>query len=127
LRFKSEVKPLLDPIGEYNHRLEQLVKGGLSTADARKQLEVKKPALVLARDSQIILQRRVTKPALRYGQLAALRDGASVQSSQWSKPTVGSKLQSANGNGVRFALNGRQAPYANPRIEAIGYASSPRI
>ena len=54
----EKVRSLLDPISEYNHRLEQLVKGGLSTADARKALEAKEPDLVFARDNQIIIQRR---------------------------------------------------------------------
>ena len=37
---------------------EQLIKDGLSTTDARKELEAKEPALVLARDDQVMIQRR---------------------------------------------------------------------
>jgi hypothetical protein len=58
VRASEKVRPLLNPIGEYNHRLEQLVKDGLSTTDARKELETKEPALVLARDNQVVIQRR---------------------------------------------------------------------
>ena len=61
----EKLKPLLNPIGEYNRRLEQLIKDGLSTADARKALEAKEPALVLARDNQIVIQRRAQLSAQR--------------------------------------------------------------
>ena len=54
----EKVRPLLNPIGEYNHRMDQLLKDGLSTSDARKELEAKEPALVLARDTQTVIQRR---------------------------------------------------------------------
>jgi hypothetical protein len=54
----EKVRPLLNPIGEYNHRMEQLLKNGLSTTDARKELEAKEPDLVLARDTQTVIQRR---------------------------------------------------------------------
>jgi len=54
----EKVRPLLNPIGEYNQRLEQLLKEGLSATDARKELEAKEPALVLARDTQTVTQRR---------------------------------------------------------------------
>ena len=54
----EKVRPLLNPIGEYNHRLEQLIKDGLCKTDARKQLEVKEPDLVLARDKQTVIQRQ---------------------------------------------------------------------
>ena len=54
----EKVKPLLNPMGEYNRRLEQMVKEGLSEADARKALEAKEPALVLARDQAVVIQRR---------------------------------------------------------------------
>jgi hypothetical protein len=54
----EKVRGLLNPIGEYNHRLEQLVKDGLSPTDARKELEAKEPDLVLARDQQTVVQRR---------------------------------------------------------------------
>ena len=54
----EKVRPLLNPIGEYNHRMEQLIKDGLSTTDARRELEAKEPALVLARDTQTVIQRR---------------------------------------------------------------------
>jgi hypothetical protein len=54
----EKVRPLLNPIGEYNQRLEQLLKDGFSATDSRKELEVKEPALVLARDSQVVIQRR---------------------------------------------------------------------
>jgi hypothetical protein len=49
----EKVRSLLNPIAEYNHRLEQLVKGGLSNTDARKQVEVKEPDLVFARDQAV--------------------------------------------------------------------------
>ena len=61
VRASEKVRPLLNPIAEYNHRLEQLeqlLKDGLSTSDARKELEAKDPALVLARDTQTVIQRR---------------------------------------------------------------------
>jgi hypothetical protein len=58
LAASEKVRALLNPIAEYNHRLEQLVKDGLSTTDARKELEAKEPALVLARDQQAVIQRR---------------------------------------------------------------------
>ena len=54
----EKVRPLLNPIGEYDQRLEQLVKDGLSASDARKELEAKEPALVMARDNQVVIQRR---------------------------------------------------------------------
>jgi hypothetical protein len=54
----EKVRALLNPIGEYNHRMDQLLKDGLSTTDARKELEAKEPDLVLARDSQVVIQRR---------------------------------------------------------------------
>jgi hypothetical protein len=54
----EKVRALLNPIGEYNHRMDQLLKDGLSTTDARKELEAKEPALVLARDEQTVIQRR---------------------------------------------------------------------
>src|SRR5208337_3297558 len=54
----DKVRALLNPIGEYNHRMDQLLKDGLSTTDARKELEAKEPDLVLARDSQVVIQRR---------------------------------------------------------------------
>jgi hypothetical protein len=54
----EKVRPLLNPIGEYNQRLEQLLKDGLSTTDARKELEAKEPDLVLAHDNQVVIQRR---------------------------------------------------------------------
>ena len=38
----EKVRALLNPIGEYNHRMEQLLKDGLSKAEARKQLEAKR-------------------------------------------------------------------------------------
>jgi hypothetical protein len=58
VRASDKVRPILNPIGEYNQRLEQLLKDGLSTSDARKELEAKDPALVLARDTQTVIQRR---------------------------------------------------------------------
>jgi len=58
VRASEKVRPLLNPIGEYNQRLEQLVKDGLSPIDARKELEAKEPDLVLARDNQTVIQRR---------------------------------------------------------------------
>ena len=58
VRASEKVRPLLNPIGEYNQRLEQLIKDGLSPTDARKELEAKDPALVLARDTQSVIQRR---------------------------------------------------------------------
>src|SRR5208283_1760568 len=54
----EKVRALLNPIGEYNHRMAQMVKEGLSNTEARKQLEVKEPALVLARDNQTVIERR---------------------------------------------------------------------
>ena len=54
----EKVRPLLNPIGEYNQRLEKLLKDGLSASDARKELEAKEPALVLARDTQTVIERR---------------------------------------------------------------------
>jgi len=54
----EKVRALLNPIGEYNHRMDQLLKDGLSTTDARKELEAKEPALVSARDNQVVIQRR---------------------------------------------------------------------
>jgi hypothetical protein len=54
----EKVRGLLNPIGEYNHRMDQLLKDGLSTTDARKALEAKEPDLVLARDNQTVIQRR---------------------------------------------------------------------
>jgi hypothetical protein len=58
VRASEKVRPLLNPIAEYNRRLEQLIKDGLSPTDARKELEAKEPALVLARDNQVVIQRR---------------------------------------------------------------------
>jgi hypothetical protein len=58
VRASEKVRPLLNPIGEYNHRMEQLIKEGLSATDARKELEAKEPALVLARDNQTVIERR---------------------------------------------------------------------
>jgi hypothetical protein len=58
VRASEKVRPLLNPIGEYNQRLEQLLKDGLSTTDARKELEAKEPALVLARDNKTVIERR---------------------------------------------------------------------
>ena len=54
----DKVRPLLNPIGEYNQRLEKLLEDGLSADDARKELEAKEPALVSARDNQVVIQRR---------------------------------------------------------------------
>jgi hypothetical protein len=54
----EKVRALLNPIAEYNHRMDQLLKDGLSTTDARKELEAKEPGLVLARDTQTVIQRR---------------------------------------------------------------------
>jgi hypothetical protein len=54
----DKVRPLLNPIGEYDHRMEQLLKDGLSTANARKELETKEPDLILAGDNQVVIQRR---------------------------------------------------------------------
>ena len=54
----EKVRALLNPIAEYNHRLEQLLKDGLSKTDAKKALEAKEPDLVLARDNQTVIQRR---------------------------------------------------------------------
>src|SRR6266481_1465148 len=54
----EKVRALLNPIAEYNHRLEQLLKDGLSKTDARKALEAKEPDLVLAQDNQTVIQRR---------------------------------------------------------------------
>src|ERR1700738_2222623 len=54
----EKVRALLNPIAEYNHRLEQLLIDGLSKTDARKALEAKEPDLVLARDNQTVIQRR---------------------------------------------------------------------
>ena len=54
----EKARALLNPIAEYNHRLEQLLKDGLSKTDARKALEAKEPDLVLARDNQTVIQRR---------------------------------------------------------------------
>ena len=54
----EKVRRLLNPIGEYNHRMDQLLKDGLSTTDARKELDAKEPGLVLARDTQTVIQRR---------------------------------------------------------------------
>ena len=53
-----KVRPLLNPIGEYDHLMEQRLKDGLSITDARKELEAKEPELVLARDNQVVIQRR---------------------------------------------------------------------
>ena len=53
-----KVRPLLNPIGEYDHLIKQLLKDGLSITDARKELEAKEPELVLARDNQVVIQRR---------------------------------------------------------------------
>ena len=61
----EKVRALLNPIAEYNHRLEQLLKDGFSSGDARKELEAKEPALVLARDNQIVIQRRSQLSAQR--------------------------------------------------------------
>jgi hypothetical protein len=58
VRASEKVRPLLNPIGEYNSRIEQLLKDGLSATDARKELEAKEPALVLARDNQVVIQRQ---------------------------------------------------------------------
>jgi hypothetical protein len=54
----EKVRALLNAIAEYNHRMEQLLKDGLSTTHARKALEAKDPDLVLARDNQVVIQRR---------------------------------------------------------------------
>ena len=53
----EKARTLLNPIAEYNLRMEQLLKDGLTT-DARKALEAKEPDLVLARDNQVVIQRR---------------------------------------------------------------------
>ena len=45
----EKVRPLLNPIGEYD---QQLVKDGLSPMDARAALEAKEPALVLRATSR---------------------------------------------------------------------------
>jgi hypothetical protein len=37
----EKVRPLLNPIGEYNHRMDELLKQGLSSSDARKELRRK--------------------------------------------------------------------------------------
>jgi hypothetical protein len=58
MRASEKVRPLLNPIAEYDRRLEQLLKDGLSVIDARNELEAKEPALVLARDNQTVIQRR---------------------------------------------------------------------
>jgi integrase len=47
------------------HTLEQMVKDGLSPTDARKALKAKAPALVLARDNQVVIQRRAQLLAQR--------------------------------------------------------------
>jgi hypothetical protein len=54
----EKVRPLLNPSGEYNLRIDELLKQGLSGSDARKKLEAKEPALVLARDNQTVIERR---------------------------------------------------------------------
>ena len=58
VRASEKVRPFLNPIAEYDRRLEQLLKDGLSATDARNELEAKEPALVLARDEQTVIQRR---------------------------------------------------------------------
>ena len=63
----EKVRALLNPIAEYNHRLEELLKDGVSKTDARKALEAKEPALVLARDTQTVIQRRAELLAERQG------------------------------------------------------------
>ena len=65
VRASEKVRPLLNPIREYNQRLEQLLKDGSSTTDARKALEAKEADLVLARDNQIVIQRRAQLSAQR--------------------------------------------------------------
>jgi hypothetical protein len=66
VRASEKVRALLNPIAEYDHRLEQLVQeDGLSPTDARKALEAKEPALVLARDNQLVIQRRAQLSADR--------------------------------------------------------------
>ena len=62
----EKVRALLNPIAEYNHRLEQLLKGGVSKTDARKALEAKEPDLVLAHDNQTVIQRRLQLLAQRH-------------------------------------------------------------
>jgi len=62
----EKVRALLNPSAEYNHRLEQLLKDGLSKTEARKALEAKEPDLVLARDnqtgrSQLLAQRQASE------------------------------------------------------------------
>jgi hypothetical protein len=54
----EKVRPLLNPIGEYNHQFEQLIGQGLSKADARNSLATIAPDLVSTRDNQVIIQRR---------------------------------------------------------------------
>ena len=62
----EKVRPLLNPIGEYDQRMERMIKDGLSTTDARKELEAKEPDLVLARDNQVVIQRRAQLSAERH-------------------------------------------------------------
>jgi hypothetical protein len=62
----EKVRALLNPIAEYNHRLEQLLKDGLSKTDARKALEAKEPDLVVAHDIQTVIQRRLQLLAQRH-------------------------------------------------------------
>jgi Phosphoribosyl transferase domain len=54
----EKVRPLLNPIGEYDHQLEQLIRQCLSKADARNSLATIAPDLVSTRDNQVIIQRR---------------------------------------------------------------------
>jgi len=79
----EKVRALLNPIAEYNHRLEQLLKDGLSKTDAKKALEAKEPDLVLARDNQTVIQRR--------SQLLAQR-----QASTHEKKNLKAKMQDEN-------------------------------
>ena len=72
----EKVRGLLNPIAEYNQRMDQLLKDGLSTTDARKELEAKEPALVLARDTQTVIQRRA--------QLLAERQASTHQETKFS-------------------------------------------
>jgi hypothetical protein len=74
----EKVPPLLNPIGEYNHRMDQLLREGLSTTDARKALETKEPDLVLARDSQVVIQRR--------SQLSAERQASTHEKKRSQRP-----------------------------------------
>ena len=76
-RVKAELA-LLNPIGEYNHRMDPLLKDGLSTTDARKELEAKEPDLVLARDNQVVIQRR--------SQLSAERQASAHEKKRSQRP-----------------------------------------